>query len=440
MKPVIAIIGRPNVGKSTLFNRLVRSRKKAIVIDEPGATRDRNYGEGEWNGRSFLLIDTGGFEPVSTEKILIQMREQTMLAVEEADVILFLLDVRDGLTTSDREIARMLRAVEKPVFYTVNKTDGPKQEALSYEFYGLGVEKIHPISAQHGLGVAELLDDVVEVLPPSDEGEEPEEEDRIRLAVIGKPNVGKSSLVNRILGFERAIVNPIPGTTRDAVDTAFERGDKKYVLIDTAGIRRKAKVSLTLEKYSVIQAIKALGRCDVALLLIDAVEGVTEQDAKIAGLALEEGRAVIIVVNKWDAIEKDNATVGEYVRKIQETLKFMDFAPILFVSALSGQRVARIFEAVDGVYEQYTRRVNTALVNDALRAVITRNPPPMTQGRANTVAYVTQAAIRPPTFIFFMKDPKGVHFSYQRFLVNQIRETLGFTQVPVRVFFKRKSK
>ncbi|MGB4549817.1 MAG: ribosome biogenesis GTPase Der, partial [Syntrophales bacterium] len=341
MKPLIAIIGRPNVGKSTLFNRLSEG-KKAITIDEPGATRDRNYAESSWEGRFFTVIDTGGFEPVSTEKILVQMREQTLLAIEEADIIIFLMDGREGLTPSDEEIAKLLRRVPKPVFYVVNKIDGPKHDALAYEFYRLGVEKLYTLSAEHGRGVDDLMMDVVEKIPPAEEIEADEE--RIRIAVVGRPNVGKSSLVNKILGYERTIVNPLPGTTRDAIDTPFEYRDKKYLLIDTAGIRRKSRISMTLEKYSVIEALKTLNRCDIALILIDAEDGVTEQDARIAGLALEKGVASILVVNKWDLIEKDNATVGAHVKKLRDTLKFLSFAPIIFVSADTGQRVMRIFE------------------------------------------------------------------------------------------------
>lgn len=437
-KSIVAIIGRPNVGKSTLFNRL-SDRKKAIVIDQPGATRDRNYADASWGGKGFILIDTGGFEPVSTEKILVQMREQTNLAVEEADIIIFLMDGREGLTPSDIEIARMLRSVSKPVYYAVNKLDGPKHDLLAYEFFRLGIETFYPISAQHGVGVAELLDEVCKNIESSADEKE-DDETAIRIAVIGKPNAGKSSLINKILGFERTIVNPLPGTTRDAIDTPFSIDDRKYVLIDTAGIRRKSRVSMLLEKYSVIQALKTISRCDVALILIDAEEGVTEQDAKIAGLAYERGVASIVVVNKWDAVEKDNSTVGKYVIKIKDHLKFMDYAPIIFVSALSGQRVLKIFNLVDQVHAQYTKRISTAELNRVAREFIDRNPPPRLQNRDNPFSYMTQASVKPPTFIFFVKEPKAIHFSYERYLVNQLRLSLGFEQSPVRVFFKRKSK
>ena len=437
MKPVVAIVGRPNVGKSTLFNRLAR-RRKAIVIDQPGATRDRNYADCLWNGKACLLIDTGGFEPAATEGILVQMREQTQLAIEEADIIVFLLDGPQGLTPGDRAIAALLRGIEKPVFYAVNKIDGLKHETLSYEFYGLGVETLYPVSAQHGPGVAELMDDLARLMPatPEEEGED----ERIRIAVIGKPNVGKSSLVNRLLGYERTIANPVPGTTRDAIDTPFSFRGRNYLLIDTAGIRRKSRVSLTLEKYSVIQAVKAVSRCDIALILIDAEEGVTEQDAKIAGLALESGTACIIVVNKWDRIAKDNSTVGKYVMKIKDQMKFLDFAPILFVSALTGQRVAKIFAAVETVYGQYTRRVETPEVNRRVQEFLAANPPPQFRNRANPFNYVSQVAVKPPTFVFFVRDPRAIHFSYERYLANRLREAFAFDRVPLRLFFKKKTK
>ncbi len=437
MKPIVAIIGRPNVGKSTFFNRLSK-RKKAIVIDEPGATRDRNYEDCTWNGRDFILIDTGGFEPVSREKILIQMREQTNLAIEEADTIIFLMDGREGLTPSDIEIANLLRKVEKPTFFVINKIDGPKHEGLAYEFYRLGIEKLYTISAEHGVGVGELMDDVAEYLPVPDAVRE--DEQRIRIAVIGKPNVGKSSIINNILGYERTIVNPLPGTTRDAIDTPFELNDRKYLLIDTAGIRRKSKISITLEKYSVIQALKTISRSDIALILIDAEEGITDQDTKIAGLALERGVVCIIVVNKWDLLEKDNSTVGNYVRDIKEKLKFLNFAPILFVSALTGQRVIKIFDTIETAYSQYTRRVQTSILNNKVREFLEINPPPRYQHKAHNFSYVTQTSVKPPTFIFFVHEPKAVHFSYQRYLTNKIREEFGFDHVPIKIILRKKSK
>jgi len=437
VKPVVAIVGRPNVGKSTLFNRLAR-RRKAIVIDQPGATRDRNYADCLWNGKACLLIDTGGFEPAATEGILVQMREQTRLAIDEADLIVFLLDGPQGLTPGDRAIAVLLRGIEKPVFYAVNKIDGLKHETLSYEFYGLGVETLYPVSAQHGLGVAELMDDLARLMPetPPEEAEE----ERIRIAVIGKPNVGKSSLVNRLLGSERTIAHPTPGTTRDAIDTPFAFRGRKYLLIDTAGIRRKSRVSLTLEKYSVIQALKAVSRCDIALILIDAGEGVAEQDAKIAGLAFEKGVACILVVNKWDLVEKDNSTVGVYVNRLRDGLKFLQFAPIVFVSALTGQRVGRIFELVDTVWAEYTKRIPTAELNARVEGYVSENPAPMYRNRPNKIVYATQTRVRPPTFVFFVREPKAIHFSYERYLANRIREDLGFESVPIRLIFRRRHR
>jgi GTP-binding protein len=435
MKPVIAIVGRPNVGKSTLFNRLAE-KKKAIVIDEPGATRDRNYADGEWYGKSFLLIDTGGFEPASTEGILASMREQAMFAVEEADIVIFLLDGREGLLPADTEIAGMLRKLEKPTFFAVNKVDAPRHEPLLSDFYRLGVGTLYAISAQAGLGLDELMDAATAGIPASEP--EPEEPERTRIAVIGKPNVGKSSLVNRILGFERSIVNPVPGTTRDPVDTPLTIEGKDYLLIDTAGIRRKSRVSLTLEKYSVIQALKTIERCDIALMLIDAQEGVTEQDAKIAGLAYERGVAVIIVVNKWDLVEKDERTIGTYVLDIKDKMKFLDFAPIITVSALSGQRVLKIFREIEKVREQYEKRIETGELNRGVRQILEENPPPRLHGRPHNFLYVTQIGIKPPAFAWFVKDPKAVHFSYERFLVNRIRETFGFDHVPIRIHFKKK--
>lgn len=437
MKPIVAIVGRPNVGKSTLFNRLSEN-KKVIVIDQPGATRDRNYADSFWNGKTFTIIDTGGFEPISKERMLVQMREQTNLAIEEADIIIFLMDGKEGLTPSDIEIAELLRKTKKTVFYAVNKIDSPKQEELSFDFYRLGVDRLYPVSSQHGLGVGDLLDSIAENLP--EVADEKEDEDRIRIAVIGKPNVGKSSLINKILGYERTISNPTPGTTRDSIDTYFEFDGKKYLLIDTAGIRRKSKISLTLEKYSVIEAIKAIGRCDVALILVDAQEGITDQDTKIAGLVFEKGIACIIVLNKWDLIEKDNSTIGNYVKSVKDSLKYLDFAPILSVSALSGQRTIKIFDLIGKVYEQYTKRIPTSQLNTKLQEFTERIPPSRYRGRPNKIIYATQVSVKPPTFVLFVREPKAIHFSYERYLKNRIQEEFGFDSTPIRLVFRKKGK
>lgn len=436
VKPVIAIVGRPNVGKSTLFNRIA-GKQKAIVIDEPGATRDRNYMDCVWQDKAFTLIDTGGFEPASEELILVQMREQTNLAIEEADVIIFLMDGKDGLTPSDMEIARQLRGKTKNVFYVANKVDGDKHTDLLGEFYRLGIDHFYPISAQHGLGVDELMSivtrDFTQIIETGDEKDE-----QIKIAIVGKPNVGKSSLVNRILGKERNIANPIPGTTRDAIDQPVKVRGKNYLLIDTAGIRKKNKISLTLEKYSVIQALKTINRCDIALVLIDAEEGITEQDTKIAGLAFERGKACIIVVNKWDKIEKDNSTVGKFVEDIKDKLKFMDFSPIIFISAITGQRAPKIFDLIDEVYLQYTKRVGTSQLNSLVEKSLQRNPMARFQGREMHISYATQISVKPPTFVFFVSNVKGIHFSYERYLINKIRENFGFDQVPLKIVFRKK--
>jgi GTP-binding protein len=438
VKPIVAIVGRPNVGKSTLFNRLSEN-KKAIVIDQPGATRDRNYSESSWKDKIFTIIDTGGFEPVSREQMLKQMREQTTLAIEEADAIIFMMDGQEGITPSDMETADILRKAKKTVFYVVNKIDSLKHENFLIDFYSLGVDRLFSISAQHGgIGVGDLLDAIVEKLPKVSITEN--EEERIRIAIIGKPNVGKSSLINKILGFERTIVNPIPGTTRDAIDTPFELEGKKYLLIDTAGIRRKSKISLKLERYSVVEAIKTLERSDIALILIDAEEGVTEQDTKIAGLAYERGVACIIILNKWDLLEKDNTTIGTHVKHVKENLKYLDFAPIISVSALTGQRVIKIFDLIDAVHEQYTKRVTTSELNVHLEKITERMPPSRYRNRPNKISYATQVSVKPPTFLFFVREPKAIHFSYERYLANRIREDFNFDLVPVKLIFRKKGK
>jgi GTP-binding protein len=437
MLPVVAIVGRPNVGKSTLFNRIF-GRRKAIVEDIPGVTRDRNYVEVTRFDTPFTLIDTGGFEPVSEERLLVQMREQSQLAVEEADVILFVVDVQQGLTPSDIEVAGMLRRVSKPVLYVVNKVDGDRQEGGLPEFYALGVDVVYPVSAEHGRGIDDLMDAVLALLPPAPAPAEPGEE--IRLAVVGRPNVGKSSLVNRLLGFERMVANPLAGTTRDSVDTPFTYNRKRYVLIDTAGIRRKGKVSQKLEKYSVVQALKAMDRADVVLVVIDAEEGVTDQDVTVAGYAYEKGRAVILVVNKWDRLTKDNATLGKYVEELRRTFKYLPFAPILFVSALTGQRVNKIMAEVEKVAQEYVRRIPTPQLNKVLSEAVRDHQPPVFQGKRLKFFYITQDGIRPPSFVIFVTRAEGVHFSYERYLGNKLREAFGFTGTPLRLFFKDRER
>ena len=435
MKPIIAIVGRPNVGKSTLFNRIAR-RKKAIVGDEPGITRDRNYAEAEWNGGVFLLIDTGGFEPGVNDEVALHIHQQVQLAIEEADLIIFLVDGKEGLTPTDIDIAKMLREVNKPVLHVINKIDGERQEEEIYDFYRIGVENLYPISAQHGRGVGDLLDEALNLLPPSSEIRY--NESLVKIAVLGRPNVGKSSLVNRILGNERVIVSEKPGTTRDAIDTPLKIGEKEYLLIDTAGIRRKGRISRQLEKYSVVEALKSIDRCDVALILIDAKEGITEQDAKIAGLAHDKGRASVLVVNKWDLIEKDSYTIYKYTEDIRYNLKFIRYAPIIFVSALTGQRALKIIDLVDRVAEQYQRRVPTSELNRVFEEVILSNPPPMYRNKELKLYYITQVSIKPPAFVIFVNYPEGIHFSYERYIVNKIRENFEFDGTPVRVFFRKR--
>ncbi len=437
MKPIIAIVGRPNVGKSTVFNRIARG-KKAIVADEPGVTRDRNYADVEWEGSVFTLIDTGGFEPVSKDRIFIQMREQCQLAIDEADVIFFIMDGKDGLTPSDKEIADILRRQNKTVFFIVNKIDGPNHEEKVYEFYGLGTERIYSISAEHRYGFDELMDEVVKILPRWTE--EKWNREASRVAVIGRPNVGKSSLINRLLGYRRVLVDEAPGTTRDAIDTFFERDGKKYILIDTAGIRRKSRISLRLEKYSIVEALRTIDRCQVALLLLDSKEGVTDQDAHIGGFIHEKGKGCILVVNKWDLIEKDSETLVQYKKRVYEDLKYLSYAPILFISALTGQRVPKILDLVDEVGEQAKKRIPTSQLNKLFGQWVEHHPPPLHKNRNVKLNYITQVSVGPPTFIIYANFPEGIHFSYERYLINQTREAFGFQGVPIRLQFRKKSK
>jgi GTP-binding protein len=437
MKPIIAIVGRPNVGKSTLFNRIAGG-KKAIVWDEPGVTRDRNYADVKWEEGSFTLIDTGGFEPVSKDRIFVQMREQCQLAMDEADAILFIMDGKEGLTPSDREIADILRKLNKPVFYIVNKIDGPKHEEKALEFYGLGMEPIYSISAEHGYGMNGLMDEVIKALPGSTEKKW--DQDVTRVAVLGRPNVGKSSLVNRLLGYKRVLVDEVPGTTRDAIDTPFERDGRKYVLVDTAGIRRKSRISLRLEKYSIVEALRTIDRSDVALLLLDSKEGVTDQDARIGGFIHEKGKGCILVVNKWDLVEKDSQTMVRYEREVREGLKYLSYAPILFISALTGQRIKKVLEAVGHVSEQTKKRISTSPLNKYFRKWVDKFPPSLYKNRSVKMNYITQVSTAPPTFVIYTNIPEGIHFSYERYLLNQMREAFGFEGVPVRLLFRKKGK
>ena len=437
MKPILSIVGRPNVGKSTLFNRIAGG-KKAIVYDEPGVTRDRNYADVLWEKRSFTLIDTGGFEPVSKDRIFVQMREQCQLAMEEADVVLFVMDGKEGFTPSDKEIANILRRLNKPVFYIVNKIDGPQKEGKVFEFYELGVDHLFSISAEHGYGLNDLMDEIIRVLP----GEVEEEEDQgtTRVALLGRPNVGKSSLVNRILGYRRVLVDEIPGTTRDAIDTRFERDGKRYTLIDTAGIRRKSRISLRLEKYSIVEALRTIDRCDVALLLLDPKEGVTDQDARIGGFIHEKGKGCIIVINKWDLVEKDSQTLARFEKEAYEELKYLSYAPILFISALTGQRVKKVLDTIDRVAEEAKKRIPTSPLNRALEGWVKKSPPPTFRTRQVKMNYITQVSVAPPTFIIYTNFPEGIHFSYERYLLNQLRGSYGFSGVPIRLQFRKKRK
>lgn len=437
-KPVIAIVGRPNVGKSTLFNKLVGERR-AIVEDIPGITRDRIYGETEWRGIKFTVIDTGGIEPKTDDVILKKMREQAQIAIESADVILFMCDVRVGVTADDREIAVMLKKSGKPVIPCINKSDSiGNPPAEFYEFYELGFDRdLIALSSIHGTGTGDMLDAVIDALPEVP-NQSDEEDDLINVAVIGKPNAGKSSLINRILGDDRLIVSDIAGTTRDAIDTRFENEHGKYNFIDTAGIRRKSKVNDRIEQFSVLRAKTAVERADVCILMIDASQGISEQDEKIAGIAFEAGKAVIIAVNKWDSVEKDNDTVNSFTRDVYTALSYMTWAPILFISAKTGQRVDKLFELINYVQNQTTMRVTTGMLNDVLSDAVNRVQPPSDKGRRLKIYYMTQTSVAPPTFVTFCNDSELFHFSYQRYLENCLRKTFGFKGTPVRIIVRQK--
>ena len=437
-KPVVAVVGRPNVGKSTLFNALAGSRI-SIVEDTPGVTRDRIYADVTWLNYQFTLVDTGGIEPGSDDLILSRMREQAETAIMTASVILFLTDVRQGLVDADFKVADMLRRSGKPVLLIVNKVDSfEKFMPDVYEFYNLGLGDPIPISAAGRLGIGDMLDEVVAQFRPEDLHEE--DDDRPRIAVIGKPNVGKSSIINKLLGEERVIVSPIAGTTRDAIDTTVVRNGKEYVFIDTAGLRRKSKVKEELERFSVIRTVSAVDRCDVAVLLIDASEGVTEQDAKIAGIAHERGKGVIIAVNKWDLIEKDNHTMKEFSEKIWQKLSYMPYAELIFLSAKTGQRLPKLFDVIDAVIENCALRIQTGVLNEILMEATAMKQPPSDKGRRLRIYYITQVSVKPPTFVMFVNDKKLTHFSYTRYIENQIRNTFGFRGTPLRFLYRERKE
>lgn len=428
-KPIVAIVGRPNVGKSTLFNRLAGERL-SIVDDKPGVTRDRLYADAEWLNYQFTIVDTGGIEPEANDIILKQMKQQAQIAIDTADVIMFVVDVKQGLVDADMQVANILRKAQKPVVLVVNKVDNmTKQNFDVYEFYNLGLGEPIPISAGQILGLGDMLDEAVKYFP--DKILQVEEDDSIKVAIIGKPNAGKSSLINRIIGEERLIVSDIAGTTRDAVDSPVIINNQKYIFIDTAGMRRKSKVEDGIERYSIIRAVSAIERCDVAVLIIDASEGITDQDTKIAGIAHERGKASIIAVNKWDKIEKDDKTMNKFVKQIENELKYMPYAPMLFISALTGQRVNRLFEMIKMVSENHALRISTGLLNDIIIEATAMNQPPSDKGKALKIYYITQVSVKPPTFVLFVNDKALMHFSYQRYLENQLRDAFGFKGTPI---------
>ena len=437
MKPVVAVIGRPNVGKSTFFNRVTRS-KDALVDNWPGVTRDRHYGDAQWDGTGFTLVDTGGFLSQDADQFSHQIHTQVRQAMDDADAVVFLLDGKHGLTPHDSDIAALLRQMTKPVFYVVNKIDSPDQESHLHDFYRLGVSNFYAVSAEHGYGIKDLMDALVAVLPRGDDAAG--SEDIIRLAVVGRPNVGKSSLVNQILGQQRLVVSDVPGTTRDAIDTECTIDGQRYLLIDTAGIRRKGKVTQKLEKFSIIKALRSLDRCDVALIVIDASEGITDQDISISGYAYERGCGCIFLLNKWDIVHKDHRTHNQFMDQLRFSAKFLQFAPALTISALTGLRAPKIFGVINRLYKEYTTRVGTGILNRIITDALQRNEPSLHKGRRLKFYYTTQAATRPPTFVSFVNFPKAVHFSYRRYLINQIREATGLTRTPIKLYFRQRGQ
>ena len=437
-KPIVAIVGRPNVGKSTLFNALA-GEMISIVKDTPGVTRDRIYADVSWLDRDFTIIDTGGIEPDSQDIILSQMREQAQIAIDSADVIIFITDVRQGMTDADSQVADMLRKSRRPVVLAVNKVDNYKSQQMDvYEFYNLGIGEPFPISAEGKQGIGDLLDAVVSHFPEHS-GEE-EDSEVPKIAIVGKPNVGKSSIINKLLGENRVIVSDIPGTTRDAVDTTITRNGKDYLFIDTAGLRRKSKIKEDIERYSIIRTVSAVERCDVAVLMIDAAEGITEQDAKIAGIAHDRGKGLIIAVNKWDLVEKDNSTMKTYTEKIRSVLSFAPYAEMLYISAKTGQRLNKLFDAVDQVLESQSLRIQTGVLNEILTEAVAMQQPPSDKGRRLKIFYMTQVSIKPPTFVIFVNDKKLMHFSYQRYLENRIRDSFGFQGTAIHFIIRERQE
>ena len=437
-KPIVAIVGRPNVGKSTLFNALA-GENISIVKDTPGVTRDRIYADVTWLNTVFTLIDTGGIEPDSNDIILSQMREQAEIAINTADVIIFITDVKQGLVDSDSKVADMLRRSNKPVVLVVNKVDNfEKMMPDVYEFYNLGIGDPMPISAASRLGIGDMLEEVAKHFPEVDEEEE--EDDRPKIAIVGKPNVGKSSIINKLLGENRVIVSNIAGTTRDAVDTQIVRNDREYIFIDTAGLRRKSRIKEELERYSIIRTVTAVERADVVVIVIDATEGVTEQDAKIAGIAHERGKGVIIAVNKWDAIEKNDKTIYEHTNKIKEVLSYMPYAEMLFISALTGQRMNKLFDMIDMVIENQTLRIATGVINEIMAEAVMLQQPPSDKGKRLKLYYMTQVAVKPPTFVIFVNDKELMHFSYTRYIENKVREAFGFKGTPLKFIIRERKE
>ena len=438
MKPIVAIVGRPNVGKSTLFNKIT-GKRISIVEDTPGITRDRIYADAEWVGREFTLIDTGGIEPSSKDEILSQMRDQANLAIDMADVILFMVNIKEGMTAADNDVSAILQRCSKPVLLVCNKVDAPGNPPMEmYEFYNLGIGDPYPVSSIHGLGVGDLLDEVISYFP--EDADNGDEENVINVAVIGKPNAGKSSLVNCILGENRVIVSNIAGTTRDAIDSSFEHNGQKYTFIDTAGMRKRGKIYENVERYSVVRALSAVDRADVCLIMVDGTEGVTEQDTKIAGYAHDNGKASIIVVNKWDIVEKETNTMKNFKLRIKEGFNFMMYAPSAFISAKTGQRVDELFDMINSAYEENHKRISTGLLNDVINEAIAMVQPPSDKGKRLKIYYATQAAVSPPTFVLFVNNAELAHYSYVRYLENQIRAKFGFEGTPIKFIVREKSK